>query len=122
MFNIQDPNISPVFSCVSVSTLLNLRLCESNSGKMVSVLELPGSVLVVPQATLGGRAKGKVMQYHSNISKDEGLRLYTTFVSLCEKEVMAASGAEVTVKHGTYGNRQVLKLDTNGPYTHLMEF
>jgi hypothetical protein len=26
------------------------------------------------------------------------------------------------VAHGTYGNRQVLKLDTNGPYTHLIEF
>lgn len=89
---------------------------------MVSVSELPGSLLIVPQATLGGKAKGKGMQYHNNISKEEGLRLYSAFVSLCEKELMAASAAEVTVKHGTYGNRQVLKLDTNGPYTHLMEF
>ncbi|XP_033497708.2 D-aminoacyl-tRNA deacylase 2 [Epinephelus lanceolatus] len=104
-----------------VSTLLNLRLCESDSGKMVSVLELPGSVLIVPQATLGGKAKGRAMQYHNNISKEDGLRLYGDFISLCEKELTAAS-AEVTVKHGTYGNRQVLKLDTNGPYTHLMEF
>ncbi|XP_076605329.1 D-aminoacyl-tRNA deacylase 2 [Chaetodon auriga] len=110
-----------------VSTLLNLRLCESNSGKLVSVLELPGSLLIVPQATLGGKSKGRAMQYHNNTSKEDGLRLYSSFVSLCEKEVTATaasagSGAEVTVKHGTYGNRQVLKLDTNGPYTHLMEF
>ncbi|XP_041667813.1 D-aminoacyl-tRNA deacylase 2 isoform X2 [Cheilinus undulatus] len=108
-----------------VSTLLNLRLCESDSGKLMSVLELPGSVLIVPQATLGGKAKGRAMQYHNNISKEDGLRLYGTFVSLCEKELMsaAASGeAGVMLKHGTYGNRQVLKLDTNGPYTHLMEF
>lgn len=104
-----------------VSTLLNLRLSESDSGKMVSVLELPGSLLIVPQATLGGKAKGRAMQYHNNIGKEDGLRLYGAFVSLCEKELTAAS-AEVTVKHGTYGNRQVLKLDTNGPYTHLMEF
>ncbi|GAA6227426.1 probable D-tyrosyl-tRNA(Tyr) deacylase 2 [Lates japonicus] len=108
-----------------VSTLLNVRLCESDSGKMVSVLELPGSLLIVPQATLGGKAKGRAMQYHNNISKEDGLRLYGAFVSLCEKELAAAASAaasEVTVKHGTYGNRQVLKLDTNGPYTHLMEF
>ncbi|KAF1374369.1 hypothetical protein PFLUV_G00228350 [Perca fluviatilis] len=104
------------------STLLNLRLCESDSGKMVSVLELPGSVLIVPQATLGGKAKGRAMQYHDNIRKEDGLRLYAAFVSLCEKELTAAASAEVTVKHGTYGNRQVLKLDTNGPYTHLMDF
>ncbi|XP_058471728.1 D-aminoacyl-tRNA deacylase 2-like [Solea solea] len=108
-----------------VSTLLNLRLCESDSGRMVSVLELPGSLLIVPQATLGGKAKGRAMQYHNNIDKEQGLRLYSAFVSLCEKELTAASargGAEAAVKHGTYGNRQVLKLDTNGPYTHLMEF
>ena len=102
-----------------MSTLLNVRLCETDSGKMVSVSELPGSVLVVPQATLGGKAKGRAMQYHNNVGKEDGLRLYGSFVSLCEKELTAA---EVTVKHGTYGNRQVLKLDTNGPYTHLMEF
>ena len=109
--------------CRSVSTLLNPRLCESDSGKMVSVFELPGSLLIVPQATLGGKAKGKAMQYHNNIGKEDGLRLYSAFVSLCEKEMTAAAAsAEVTVKHGTYGNRQVLKLDTNGPYTHLMEF
>ncbi|XP_035529970.1 D-aminoacyl-tRNA deacylase 2 [Morone saxatilis] len=102
-----------------VSTLLNLRLCESDSGKMVSVAELPGSLLIVPQATLGGKCKGRAMQYHNNISKEDGLRLYGAFVSLCERELTAAA---VTVKHGTYGNRQVLKLDTNGPYTHLMEF
>ncbi|XP_032356539.1 D-aminoacyl-tRNA deacylase 2 [Etheostoma spectabile] len=105
-----------------VSTLLNLRLCESDSGKRVSVLELPGSLLIVPQATLGGRAKGRAMQYHDNISKEDGLRLYAALVSLCETELTAAASADVTVKHGTYGNRQVLKLDTNGPYTHLMDF
>ncbi|XP_069573155.1 D-aminoacyl-tRNA deacylase 2 [Brachyistius frenatus] len=102
-----------------VSTLLNLRLSESPSGKMVSVLDLPGSLLIVPQATLGGKAKGRAMQYHNNVGKEDGLRLYGAFVSLCEQELTAAG---VTVKHGTYGNRQVLKLDTNGPYTHLMEF
>ncbi|XP_040025492.2 D-aminoacyl-tRNA deacylase 2 [Gasterosteus aculeatus] len=99
------------------STLLNLRLCESDSGKMVSVSELPGDLLIVPQATLGGKAKGRALQYHDNIGKEDGLRLYAAFVSLCEERLAAAS-----VKHGTYGNRQVLKLDTNGPYTHLVDF
>uniref|UniRef100_A0A3Q3APY8 D-aminoacyl-tRNA deacylase n=2 Tax=Kryptolebias marmoratus TaxID=37003 RepID=A0A3Q3APY8_KRYMA len=109
-----------------VSTLLNLRLCEGGSGRLVSVSELPGSLLIVPQATLGGRAKGRAVQYHTNISKEDGLRLYGAFVSLCEQQLLAAAGAaasaQVTVEHGTYGNRQVLQLDTNGPYTHLMEF
>lgn len=100
-----------------MSTLLNLRLCEAESGRLASLLELPGGLLIVPQATLGGKAKGRTMQYHNNINKEDGLRLYSAFVALCERELAAA-----TVRHGTYGNRQVLSLDTNGPYTHLVEF
>ncbi|XP_051942490.1 D-aminoacyl-tRNA deacylase 2 [Hippocampus zosterae] len=97
-----------------VSALLNVRVCEAASGKMVSLAELPGSLLVVPQATLGGKAKGKAMQYHHNVAKEDGMRLYERFVDL--------SAAGVAVEHGTYGNRQVLHIQTNGPYTHLMEF
>ncbi|KAM9569810.1 D-aminoacyl-tRNA deacylase 2-like [Salvelinus alpinus] len=107
------------------NTLLNLKLCEADFGNYVSVLDLPGSVLIVPQATLGGKAKGKGMQYYNNIGKEEGLQLYSNFVSFFEKELALTSKSSETatiIKHGTYGNRQVLKLDTNGPYTHLMEF
>ncbi|XP_075281991.1 D-aminoacyl-tRNA deacylase 2 isoform X2 [Opisthocomus hoazin] len=84
-----------------------------------------GDVLIIPQATLGGKPKGRKMQYHANIEKEKGLELYSQFVCLCEKELAANAKcveAGVLVKHGTYGNRQVLKLDTNGPYTHLIEF
>ncbi|XP_052475766.1 D-aminoacyl-tRNA deacylase 2 [Carassius gibelio] len=107
-----------------VNTLLNMKLCETESGKHTSVLQLPGSVLIVPQASLGGKPKGKGMQYHGNIGKDEGLKLYSSFVSHCQSELLTSRNADAVteVRHGTYGNRQVLKLDTNGPYTHLMEF
>lgn len=113
-----------LLSC-PVNTLLNVKLSETENGKHVSILDLPGDVLIIPQATLGGRVKGKNMQYHSNSGKEEGLELYSQFVSLCEKALAANSKcaeAGVVVAHGTYGNRQVLKLDTNGPYTHLIEF
>ncbi|NXK58068.1 DTD2 deacylase, partial [Sylvietta virens] len=108
-----------------VDTLLNVKLSENENGEFVSVLDLPGDVLIIPQATLGGKPKGRKMQYHANIEKEKGLELYSQFVTLCEKELAANAKcieAGVLVKHGTYGNRQVLKLDTNGPYTHLMEF
>ncbi|NXU55736.1 DTD2 deacylase, partial [Turnix velox] len=108
-----------------VNTLLNVKLSEKESGEYVSVLDLPGDVLIIPQATLGGKLKGKKMQYHSNIEKEKGLELYSQFVTLCEKELASNAKcveAGVLLKHGTYGNRQVLKLDTNGPYTHLIEF
>ncbi|XP_004403734.1 PREDICTED: probable D-tyrosyl-tRNA(Tyr) deacylase 2 [Odobenus rosmarus divergens] len=108
-----------------VNILLNVKLSETENGKHVSILDLPGNVLIIPQATLGGRVKGRNMQYHFNSGKEEGLELYSQFVTLCEKELAANSKcaeAGVVVEHGTYGNRQVLQLDTNGPYTHLIEF
>ncbi|NXK89234.1 DTD2 deacylase, partial [Formicarius rufipectus] len=108
-----------------VNMLLNVKLSENENGEFVSVLDLPGDVLIIRQATLGGKPKGRKMQYHANIEKEKGLELYSQFVALCEKELAANAKcmeAGVCVKHGTYGNRQVLKLDTNGPYSHLIEF
>uniref|UniRef100_A0A8C5QP05 D-aminoacyl-tRNA deacylase n=1 Tax=Leptobrachium leishanense TaxID=445787 RepID=A0A8C5QP05_9ANUR len=108
-----------------VNTLLNVKLSETNDGKHVSVKELPGDVLIVPQATLGGKMKGLCMQYHSNAGKDQAMQLYSQFTTLCQQELeanlkWADSGSRL--QFGTYGNRQVLQLDTNGPYTHLMKF
>ncbi|XP_054827964.1 D-aminoacyl-tRNA deacylase 2 [Eublepharis macularius] len=108
-----------------VNTLLNVKLSETEDGKYVSVVDLPGSILIIPQATLGGKLKGRNMQYHSNIEKEIGMELYSQFVTLCEKELAAnarCAEAGVVLRHGTYGNRQVLKVDTNGPFTHMIEF
>ena len=108
-----------------VTTIVNCNLSETEDGKLSSILQLPGSILIIPQATLGGRLKGQRMQYHNNIDKTTGLELYTEFVEMI-KQVSAADETwrekECAVKSGTYGNRQVLKIDTNGPYTHLIEF
>ncbi|KAJ8044793.1 D-aminoacyl-tRNA deacylase 2 [Holothuria leucospilota] len=106
-------------------TTLTVRLSETGNGKFISILDLPGDVLVVPQATLGGKAKGKMMQYHSNIAKDEGLELYNAYIEQCRKMLNEHSKwkeAGCTLKHGTYGNRQVLRIDTNGPFSHYFEF
>lgn len=101
-----------------------MRLSESDDGKLVSVLDLPGDVLIIPQATLGGTIKGKVMQYHKNIAKEEGLQLYSEFVSIFRKTYERNDKCQTTgtvVRYGTYGNRQVFSCQTNGPYTHLIE-
>ena len=109
----------------SVKGVLNVRLSDNEEGKLVSILELPGDVLVIPQATLGGRVKGKAMQYHANVEKVLGEDLYSEFVELCRQTVEknpvgGERGCEF--KWGTYGNRQVSAIDTNGPYTHILEF
>ncbi|XP_048734239.2 D-aminoacyl-tRNA deacylase 2-like [Ostrea edulis] len=106
-----------------VKAALNTRLSSTENGKLVSILDLPGDVLIIPQATLGGNLKGKVMQYHRNIKKEEGETLYQAFVDLCAQTVQGHETArQCSVKAGTYGNRQVLSMDTNGPFTHLIEF
>jgi D-Tyr-tRNAtyr deacylase len=108
---------------IPVKAALNTRLSSAENGKLVSVLDLPGDVLIIPQATLGGNLKGKVMQYHRNINKEEGETLYQAFVDLCVRTVQGHDTArQCNVKSGTYGNRQVLSMDTNGPFTHLVEF
>lgn len=91
---------------------------------MGNILELPGDILVIPQATLGGRLKGKQMQYHSNVEKNMGMELYTSFVEGLRQATTSSATwqeANCTVHHGTYGNRQVLSMDTNGPYSHVIE-
>ena len=110
---------------ISVKAVLNCKLCENGSGKLVSILDLPGNLLIIPQATLGGRLKSKSMQYHMNIEKETGQDLYQEFTKRCQltfTENAANSENGVVVKSGTYGNRQVLNVDTNGPFTHIIEF
>ena len=104
---------------------LTACLSESDTGKLVSVLDLPGDVLIIPQATLGGNLKGKRMQYHRNINKEDGYNLYSKFAKLCHLYVTAAPKCkeqQKVVRYGTYGNRQVFSAQTNGPYTHILEF
>ncbi|XP_014681679.1 PREDICTED: probable D-tyrosyl-tRNA(Tyr) deacylase 2 [Priapulus caudatus] len=109
-----------------VSSLLAVRLCEPESGKLVSVMDLPGSILIVPQACLGGKMKGKAIQYHDNLDKTEGRQLYDIFVSECTRmfssSVVNHEASTTCVRAGTYGNRQVLSINTNGPYTHIFDF
>lgn len=104
------------------TTALNVKLCETEDGGMVSVLDLPGDILIVPQACLGGRLKGKSFQYHGIINKNEGFNLYEIFIRKCEELIGQNEKSAGKVKYGTYGNRQVLNVETNGPYTHIIDF
>jgi D-tyrosyl-tRNA(Tyr) deacylase len=96
---------------------------EEEGGKRMDVLTAGGEVLVVPQATLGGKLKGNSLQYHHNVKPVEGAELYRVF---CEelREGMGEQGVvmeEGMVKEGQYGARQVLSMETNGPYSHAFD-
>ncbi|XP_013386477.1 putative D-tyrosyl-tRNA(Tyr) deacylase 2 [Lingula anatina] len=108
-----------------VKQVLAIKLCEGKDGKLTSITDLPGDLLIIPQACLGGKLKGKSVQYHSIINKTDGSDLYRTFVELCTdsfQQNSAMQEAGCVVKSGVYGNRQVLNMETNGPFTHIVDF
>ncbi len=108
----------------AVTVTQDLKLCEPDepSNKRVSVADLEGgSLLVVPQATLGAKLKGRgSLQYHGNVDKEEGQRLFELFCMELRVSVEEISTRGV-VKNGMYGARQVLSMETNGPFTHVFE-
>jgi D-aminoacyl-tRNA deacylase len=86
---------------------------------MKSIVDLPGDLLIIPQATLGGRLNGHRFQYHNNISKDIGLDLFEKLVLNLREQ--CSQNLNNVVHAGTYGIRQIYSCETNGPAMHLIE-
>ena len=107
---------------------LEVKLSEHNDdpSKLTSVLDLPGDILIVPQACLGGKHKGKAFQYHNNINKVRGEELYVKFVELCRVKTSSKQMVKWTEKcklvNGMYGIKQIYSTVTNGPFMHIIEF
>merc|ERR1712000_122573 len=80
-------------------------------------------ILLVPHATLAAKLKkGSNPQYHDQINKDLGKKLYEEFCEIAKKLLAEYGDEEAKVQCGTYGNRQGLKLETSGPNSHVFEF
>ena len=102
----------------AVKAVTSVKLTEVKEGEKRAALTSSASseVLVVPQATLGGRLKGNSVQYHGNVKVEAGARLYEVFCAgLVEKL------GEGRVKRGRFGARQILSTDTSGPYSHTFD-
>ena len=66
----------------AVKVVTSVKLTEVKEGeRRVPLTSSNTSVLVVPQATLGGRLKGNSVQYHGNVKVEDGARLYDMFCS-----------------------------------------
>merc|ERR1719309_23090 len=102
----------------AAKTVMKVKLCEvDNQPKRKSTLDTGTDLLIIPQATLGGKLKGNSLQYHSNCSPQQGEELYDQF---CE-QIQADAGPEISVRRGVYGARQVVSMQTNGPYSHCFD-
>ncbi|CAF1345337.1 unnamed protein product, partial [Didymodactylos carnosus] len=109
--------------------IVNAKLCEiydesnQTNGKYTDILDLPGDILIIPQvATLGGKLNGKKFQYHQNIDKENGLKLYNEFISIMTQlcnESEKWTNQSCSLYHGTYGIRQ---RDGFSKYNKLYEF
>ena len=42
---------------------MSLRLSTSDDGELVTILDLPGDLLIVPQACLGGKVSEHLINY-----------------------------------------------------------
>ena len=109
------------FLSIIAKSVLNAKLCETEvDARRVSVLESGQDILIIPQATLGGKLKGKSPQYHGLISKSIGEQIFTEYVDHIKKAV-ESSGKGGIVESGVYGARQILSMETNGPFTHIVD-
>ncbi|XP_070699024.1 uncharacterized protein [Pempheris klunzingeri] len=108
------------------SSLMTTKLFRKDSGHSVCVLDLPGSVLLIPQESLLGEPVTKRrIQYKGGCEPWWGAQLFSNLVSACS-ELMSGSvkctKAGVKVEQGVYGQKQEIVLNSVEPLTLLLEF
>nr|XP_046267997.1 uncharacterized protein LOC124071484 isoform X2 [Scatophagus argus] len=107
------------------SRLMTVKLFRRENGRAVSVLDLPGSVLLIPQDSLAGEVvpKGRI-QYKGRCERWRGAQLFSHLVSAC-RELMSCSvkctEAGVKVERGVYRPQQEIHLNSLEPLTLLLE-
>ncbi|XP_028250521.1 uncharacterized protein LOC114427027 [Parambassis ranga] len=108
------------------NSLMTTKLFRKDTGHMVSLLDLPGSVLFIPQESLLGEpASNRRMQFKGGCEQWWGAQLFSNLVLAC-RELMAASAkcskAGMKVEQGVYRQKQELVLNSVEPFTLLLEF
>lgn len=101
----------------SIKILSNLKLIPDEKEELISIKEAPCDIMIIPQSSMGGKIKQKVLTYYSLCDKQEGEKLYYQFCELMKQNLNEKS----ELKYGTYGNRQELKFESFGPFTNSFE-
>uniref|UniRef100_A0A3Q2TCH1 D-aminoacyl-tRNA deacylase n=1 Tax=Fundulus heteroclitus TaxID=8078 RepID=A0A3Q2TCH1_FUNHE len=110
----------------TTSAVVTCKWMGETSEHTVSVLDLPGSVLLVPQDSLVGQPLvNRRMQYKDRCEPWLGAQLFSNLVRAC-RQLMSDSAKcskdGMKVEHGVYGQKQELILKSLEPQSLLLEF
>lgn len=99
-----------------VERVLGYRIFEDGAGKMnLSLLEVGGELLAVPQFTLAADTRsGMRPGFSTAASPEEGRRLFERFVVLARQE-------RISVKTGEFGADMRVSLVNDGPVTFWLQ-
>ncbi len=94
--------------------LLKLRIFEDDNDRMnLSVLDIKGELLLIPQFTLYASTKKNRPSFHRALSPDKATELFDYFCNKCSEEV--------NVESGVFGAHMNVNLINNGPVTILLD-
>lgn len=94
--------------------LAKLRVFPDDDGKMnLSVIDIEGKLLLVPQFTLYGKVKKYRPSFHRALSPDKATELFDYFTEKCREYA--------EVETGVFGAFMKVDLLNNGPVTIILE-
>lgn len=94
--------------------LIKLRIFEDENEKMnLSVKQINGKVLLIPQFTLYASTKKNRPSFHRALKPDEATKLFDYFCRKCSEEI--------PVQKGIFGAYMKVSLLNNGPVTIMLE-
>jgi D-tyrosyl-tRNA(Tyr) deacylase len=99
-----------------VEKVLGYRIFPDQAGKMnLSLLDIGGELLAVPQFTLAADTKtGTRAGFSTAASPDEGMRLFNLFAEISKKKIPAT-------KTGQFGADMKVSLVNDGPVTFWLQ-
>ncbi|XP_047193704.1 D-aminoacyl-tRNA deacylase 2-like isoform X2 [Scophthalmus maximus] len=106
--------------------LMTTKLFRKDTRECVSVLDLPGSVLLVPRdSLLGEPGPERKVQYRGRCQPELGALLFSSLASPCRELMLGSASCTdggMKVEQGVYGQRQEMVLSSVELLTLLLEF